>query len=793
MKKTLFLRIIIVLSLLFNFLSGFPSSNLEPVRAQESDPICPEPQPVQKLGESIPPGNDLFPGSDVKVTLRVEGGCSQIRTATDIILVLDVTGSMNFLWGPCPIVGGVTRCDLRPTKLDSAKAALTSFVNKTNEDKGATDPGDYVGLATYAGPTTCTGNGFGGCKETTLCPSLTSCATLVYPISNMTNANKTALINAINSVTAKGSTTIGSGVRMGNDALINRRIADAAMIPPRSAMQVMVLATDGNQNTVPSPFEAGIMSTTINQKFLAFSIGIGDDAKTASTPIGTYCSGCPDGISSVQINPDGRSSGEEVMKDIACRTDQIDPDTTKRCNFSDKVNKGPAVNNEYNPRNYFYAAGDAQLTTIYNTIIGRLQLPSSYLMYEAPNVCTVPGDSTSCNSGDLFISYYWNPSSVKIEDCSTPGVPWPTGKVVLIGPRFFFVGFTNVPVGKTVCVSFVAKIRDDDAFIALLAGDEANFDLNNPRSRLAAVDPRKPECDYVFECLRDLNSSPITDINEGSATVKSPAFGWLKTDHGNVGSFTDMQLRRNLAIADPTEPYTLYNTEYLGISNGSLNSPPNYFFRSFKKWVVPNYTNLNVYPNVTVGGSIYDKLLADSEKRCVINTLTNDTPGAVSSAASGTCKISRYTSASSFDIDSSWSSTYSGNSSIVFIENADLLFSEDLRLAAGKGLIFVVKKQIRIVNDGADRIDAVLISDGQFISSRTSCTTPNVTSDPLTVNGAIYVFGSRAAGENAACFNRVLTNNFTDPSEIINYDPRYLYLFREIIGNSRPVYSELAP
>jgi hypothetical protein len=111
------------------------------------------------------------------------------------------------------------------------------------------------------------------------------------------------------------------------------------------------------------------------------------------------------------------------------------------------------------------------------------------------------------------------------------------------------------------------------------------------------------------------------------------------------------------------------------------------------------------------------------------------------------------------------------------------------------GLIFVVKGDPSTSPDGVtiaravNRVDGVFVVNNgkQFNTGGASCGSNSSGGDPaLAINGAVYSFGQ-------ACFTRSLDNNMNDPAETINFEPKYLWLFKDTIGDPKVVYREVAP
>ena len=105
---------------------------------------------------------------------------------------------------------------------------------------------------------------------------------------------------------------------------------------------------------------------------------------------------------------------------------------------------------------------------------------------------------------------------------------------------------------------------------------------------------------------------------------------------------------------------------------------------------------------------------------------------------------------------------------------------------------FVVQGNITIDKD-VTFLDGIFITNGDFNTSTNTddddpvaCGTL-VDREQLVINGAVYVFGQ-------ACFTRDLTyDNEDQPAEKINFEPKYLWLFQDSIGESKAFYRELSP
>ena len=253
---------------------------------------------------------------------------------------------------------------------------------------------------------------------------------------------------------------------------------------------------------------------------------------------------------------------------------------------------------------------------------------------------------------------------------------------------------------------------------------------------------------------------------------------WFRTDRGDIGSRSNVNINKTGAL--------FVETQYLGISDFNID-PLN--FQSAKSWVIQNYDSYGDI-NLTVGGinltgsSLYDTLYQKFSSKCTGNipTFSTSSPSntTISNAVTSGCKVVRY-SGVTYPVNLNLSGSYSGNSAIVFVRG-EINIGSSFSIVADKGLIFVADGNIRVA---ANNIDGVYFASGTFETKSVGCNAYSGTDSPLTINGSVYAFGR-------VCLNRTLANN-SNPAEIINFAPRYLYLFREIVGESKSLFLEEAP
>jgi len=677
----------------------------------------------------------------VEVSYRIPGGSSKLRRPADTMLVMGRSGSMSGAF-------------FGKTKIQAAKEALKAFVDQTQEDEGVDHPGDYVGLSTYS-----------------------SSATLNFSIANMTAGNKTAIKNAIDSLNANGITSIGAGIDIANKELLN--LVEPASTSRAGVPKFMVLASDGIQNTRPSPYQNNILQTAIDNEIVIFTVGIGNDVgyeynfnpgtgQLTSAGGENSCIGCVD-LDGPGVGNFYDLSGEEVLKDIACKTDQHRFDPADNCQMTWNTGNDPSVNDLDSPAHYFFADDPAKLTQVYKEVANEITSAAWYQLIEQIN--------TGLFGGIV-------PNSISIVDCKT-GLDWDAQMLMKGGDSFFYI-LKNVGEDDEVCVSFDAIVSPDAV---------PGVYWVNQTGLVAVWDPE-------FECDKDGNGIiniielidciligffelPNIQITNVKLEVIDPAEPWLKTTGGDVGSATT-----KIDMARDGPPIPGDNADYLVIVGGATRLIKN--FTSARDWLIEEYSDpdgVAIKPE-PVGGSMYTVLLEKYRKRCPPETPVSNTPGSFANAAA-MCNILQVHGDLDIDNDAWAAAGYKGDPAVVFI-SGDMNIDRDIEIAADTGLIFVARGDI-LIQGGVKRIDGIYSTDGDFKTyENVTCGSTGSNNQQLTINGAVHVFGE-------ACFTRSLPplpnipNNRDDPAEIINYEPKYLWLFKEIIGDKKLFFKEVAP
>ncbi len=718
--------------------------------------------PVEDIvvSKSASPSTQLQPGDLINVEIRIPGGSENLRNAADTMLIMDISGSMT---------SGVF---LGATKIEAAIDAMNLFVDQVQEDTGPGGPGDFVGLVTY---TTHLGIG----------------ADLDSPIANMTSAAQTVLRSNIDAMCLVGSsydchggTPIGAGLLLAKEELFNETEPASTAREPDEANKFIVLATDGQHNALPSPYAAGTMDEIIDRGVIVFTVGIGSGVETVRAF--DDCPGCPD------INGDTRTSGEELMQSISCDTDEDCNKTWDTSNICDTAKTDiPGAVNDYDcPDHYYFADDPAALEKAYQDIAGAISAEAAYQLVDTVNLygCEdTDGDGTfieDCQPQRVFDGII---GPINVVDCGS-GTPWPDTEFVYPNPTpagpysVMIIQVRNVSEGKDVCFRFQIRVA--------ATAVSGNFPID--QIGLTAVWDPEEFCEgttiqQLLQCFGIMQTLPNIFIDNFwvEIVVEEP---WMMTTGGDVGAWANIFMERGIPFSEPAPPNPL--SEYLLISQGTQTVRSG----SALGWLIPSYNPLNIDPTPTPNPidltNIYDPLLDRYSADCFQNLPSaSPGPGQISNDIDNICNTLGMNG--SVEITGSWgdSNPYTGNPGVIFVRDK-LTIKRNMRIAADTGLIWVVQGDIE-VRDNVTNIDGIFITNGTFDTNlpTRNCNVPKQGSDePLTINGAVYGFTN-------TCFTRILGGgrDLDNPAETINFQPRYLYLFREIVGDDITIYREVAP
>lgn len=157
-------------------------------------------------------------------------------------------------------------------------------------------------------------------------------------------------------------------------------------------------------------------------------------------------------------------------------------------------------------------------------------------------------------------------------------------------------------------------------------------------------------------------------------------------------------------------------------------------------------------------------------------------------------KIFNYTAS-----DVNINGTYNYNGTAVIFVEGNMIIKGDIRAhdPAIQGLVFVVKKDV-IIDKSVAQIEAVLISSGHIY---TAVDTGGGSSPPYSCSHAspiavrkLTVYGSLISLDESKTieFCRTLgANDDTTPAEVINQQPKYLVILRDLFSDTLQKWSEI--
>ena len=294
------------------------------------------------------------------------------------------------------------------------------------------------------------------------------------------------------------------------------------------------------------------------------------------------------------------------------------------------------------------------------------------------------------------------------------------------------------------------------------------------------TDPGTPLDTYTLRVTGTTEQpDETTNFDEALLEVVEPASDpWLKTTGGDVGSFFDIDMLRDIFTDE-----SLYNADYLVITK----TPPLIVnFDSEEGWEINTYGGLTLDPDPTSSTMydvLWDKYGGDSQGDRSGATLNQ---GNMVSTVVSDGGVMRWVG--NIDGVNLWN--YQGAPAVIFVDGS-MTIDADMSMDADTGVIFIVKEDI-IVDDDVIEIAGVFITNGVFNSHDTnSCGVASDgygSDDRLVINGAVHAFGQ-------LCFTRDPggASNLNTPAELINYEPKYLYLFQEIVGDPTVIYREISP
>lgn len=277
-----------------------------------------------KLREPKEPSRDIVGTVHVNEVFIAPGSSSQSHVPVDVMLVLDLSGSMNDSWSGAS------------SKLLSAKDALTRFNAYLQPDKG-----DRVGLTTFpyiqSAPT-----------YQTVCKGYPGSVTsynkyLTSRVRSPLTDNIAYVNNIINTLTADDGTSLAHGIQQGRTQLIDD-------LRP-GAVPVLIVASDG------------IVNVTLDGKVTGFT---GNSSQGQNTP------DCNNQAEKQTLDQANLAKQQGIHVFSIAMGDGFNTDVTKAIASPDfDVNRNGQI--DPNERHFFVAGNDAELAGVYEQIGNRVR------------------------------------------------------------------------------------------------------------------------------------------------------------------------------------------------------------------------------------------------------------------------------------------------------------------------------------------------------------------------------------------------------------------------------------
>lgn len=751
------------------------------------------PKPVYAVHPGSDPSKTISPGSgtlkageSLDIFFRVPGALSDSPQKADIMLVLDNSGSMNADFEGC--FPGDLFCTFNaPAKKDAAKAALLNFISRADSTF------DQIGLTTFR--------------------------TSVATPQTLTTDFSVALESAISGVLtpAFGGTSIGNGVWEAWEELNSDNARP-------EARKYIILATDGLQNHFTSIGDSRSIYTdvTIVEDDIAvthtvlewlelsgvkvFTIAVGA-AATAALQSGTYCNDTVP-VGGLNYCPTEIDTGQKYLQDLSCRTnrDPVDPGDPSQVsgvpnwprNCTDPTQSDP---NLPGFNNYFFAPNDEDLDDVYETIqdiIGRDMfvglvdqlndsvfetLPSGAVdatlvsLVQIPhNVLTSPPSSCSLDPPltptpvDPSL-YFFNP-----EHDLDPGPGEELVFVVLFGripDGFDYCVTINVTVSDSAPVSATpVKVDNDPTSISVSPYNDPTF---NQACYVLYVDFVTGDLEFPTKC------SPQPEI-----TILPSFEPWIQTEEGDVGVYDGseavIKVERGPNFGKALTGGQTHSDFLVTIEGNNQNSDN---FTSARDWLVEGYPSFDS-TSLEASVNIYESLNTLYSSRGIddVNlSASNNIFSVISSAANSSLSDILIEIG---DVEFGDPANYTGDPAVVFIDG-NLNITDRVLINSDTGLVFIVSGNI-VIDGSVTEIDGFYIANGIFDSGSSS--------NQLEINGSVLAFGGVDVKDKRSFGSADCSSGFCNednPSEYFRYEPKYLYLLRDIAGIAVETFRELAP
>ncbi len=300
-----------------------------------------------------------------------------------------------------------------------------------------------------------------------------------------------------------------------------------------------------------------------------------------------------------------------------------------------------------------------------------------------------------------------------------------------------------------------------------LLGSDQDFDWNSsdyskltPHGTIGALPAQGagfPEDSILYVFVTAVNTCGHAD-SLGAFCLKKDIFGWMQTTGGDVAS-------GSIIDGGTNAPAGKFNTTFLQLSkSGGISN-----FRS-QNWSVSDDDKFSTNP------ATFSQLMSMYESEAVALPAPSALPGGI------------YTTTGNL----SYTGNYSFNGPVVIIVRSGNLYIEnDLTIAGNQnGVIFMVEGDINI-RDTVTRADGIYIAQNTF---RSAYNLPSIQfTDQLQINGAVYSYGGFALDRIIDPGTGAPGNVADDPGELINYQPKYLIIYGDLLSVSNTSWNEIAP
>ncbi|MBP6979608.1 hypothetical protein KBB41_01005 [Candidatus Curtissbacteria bacterium] len=300
-----------------------------------------------------------------------------------------------------------------------------------------------------------------------------------------------------------------------------------------------------------------------------------------------------------------------------------------------------------------------------------------------------------------------------------------------------------------------------------LLGSDQDFDWNSsdyskltPHGAIGALPAQSegfPEDSILYVYVTAVNTCGHAD-SLGAFCLKKDIFGWMQTTGGDVAS-------GSIIDGGTDAPVGKFNTTFLQLSkSGGISS-----FRS-QNWSVSDDDKFSTNP------ATFSQLMSMYESKAVALPAPSALPGGI------------YTTSGNL--------TYTGNYSftgpvVIIVRSGNLYIENDLTIAGNQnGVVFMVEGDINI-RDTVTRADGIYIAQNTF---RSAYNLPSIQfTDQLVIDGAVYSYGGFALDRIIDPGTGAPDDVADDPGELINYQPKYLIIFGDLLSVSNTSWNEIAP